>query len=128
MSQVNVNPGGYDRERIVEERRGAGAGTIAAIIIGVVLLILLAWWAFGSNMFGNRTTVVQTPGQTVERSTDRTVIQQVPSGAVQPGAQNGVQPQGQVNAQRPANGATTGTNSTLGGASNGSLGASQPVR
>jgi hypothetical protein len=48
VSQVNVNPGGYERERT-----GWGAGAMAGLIIGLLLLLLLAWWAFSqSGMFG----------------------------------------------------------------------------
>jgi hypothetical protein len=53
MSQVNVNPGG---DRVIERDRsgeGFSMGMILAIVLGVALLALVAWYAvFQSGWFG----------------------------------------------------------------------------
>jgi hypothetical protein len=50
MGQVNVNPG---TERVVERDSGAGIGMIVGLLLGLVLLALVAWWAFTqSGWFG----------------------------------------------------------------------------
>lgn len=53
MSQVNVNPGG---NRVVERdgsASGFSMGMVMAIVLGVALLALLAWWSLTqSGWFG----------------------------------------------------------------------------
>ena len=50
MGQVNVNPG---PSRVDESGAGMGMGMIIGLLFGVLLLALVAWWAFTqSGWFG----------------------------------------------------------------------------
>ena|SRR5687767_7653517 len=101
MSQTNVNTGGTGR---VVERDGSatgmGMGMITAMILGVALLALVAWYAiFQSGWFG--------PAYAPGGSTNVNVTQNQPSN-----------PSGSTS----GSGTTGSTGSTTGGSTTGSTG------
>ena len=115
MSQTNVNAGGG---RVVE-RDGSGAGfsmgMITAIVLGVVLLALVAWWAIAqSGWFG--------PAYAPGGSTNVSVTQNQPSSpsGSTTGGSGTTGSTGGTTGGAPAGGAAGGTSGSTGSTTGGS--------
>ena len=112
MSQTNVNTGGgggtvYERDGTAS---GMSMGMLVAIVLGVALLALVAWWTvFQSGWF------MPAPAG----STNVTITQNEPPSAPAPSGQTG-------GASGATSGGTTGGSTT--GVSGGATGAPAPPR